>query len=1126
MQDLQKLSSKFSLNIEATKANFGKETVKRGIEYFSQGRVTKITKITELLDGSLSVEGIVSGRRDYQTRFIFRENKGEKIPISYCNCSAGNNCKHGIALLYAFLSEKAGVSNLPDSEEVYSDDAEVDEWLKSLEASENIEEAPDDDEDDDLFDIEYHIVYELHFENDNSSEVIVKPFKVRLLKNGGYGKSAEVSSHDLGSYRSATLLVTEEDRTILRIIKSESQRQYYTSSVISSCKVKGKLGHFLLEELLKTNRLYWADYHSTPLKYGRPRTVLLEWQEEDGCYELDPKTSPAVDTFFLLDHLYYVDTKLGECGLARHESLSSQQILNFLAVPSVSKKKAIEVSEKLIKILPETDVPLPVDIGLQNIDVEGVTPTPDLLLQAINVSKHPEIQQLVHIASLRFNYDGLIFQPHTKANLESDVAVVLKDKNRYRIHRQRELEKQAIEKMQSYHFTPVHIKGQPRSPLDMALQHDDIETAIMHWDHFKEEIIPELEAQGWNIQIDDSFSLQVEMADDWHGELEESEGGDWFELSLGFELNGKRINLLPMLVELLAQSDDPVLLRQSLEDKPHHLFQYDEHHWIKLPTKRMLQILDTVIELYDKDALNEAGKLKFSRHAGLHYNELLNDPTLKWKGAEELQALNKKIRDFAGIEQVDLPNGLQADLRDYQRQGLNWLQFLRSYQFNGILADDMGLGKTIQTLTHLLLEKESGRAELPNLVIAPTSLMSNWKNEAKRFTPDLKVLVLQGANRKQYFAEIAAYDLVLTTYPLILRDKEIYEDQTFHYLILDEAQAIKNSKSKTTQAIYSLKANHRLCLTGTPLENHLGEVWSMYHFLMPGYLGQHERFSRLFRTPIEKNNDKIRGEQLRQRVQPFMLRRSKEIVAQELPPKTEMIRMVPLVGAQRDLYETVRLAMDKKVRDEISKKGLARSHIMILEALLKLRQVCCDPRLVKLERAKRVKESAKLDLLMTLVPEMVEEGRKILIFSQFVSMLELIEEELKQADISYTKLTGQTQKREEAISRFQEGDAQIFLISLKAGGVGLNLTAADTVIHYDPWWNPAVERQATDRAYRIGQDKPVFVYKLLTEDTVEEKILKLQEKKQSLADSLYGGGKNAEAAFTQDDLVNLLRPLD
>ena len=1125
MQDIQKLSSKFSLNIEATKANFGKETVKRGVEYFTQARVGKITKITELNDGSLAVEGIVHGRNEYQTRFIFRENKGQKIPVSYCNCPVSNNCKHGIALLYEFLSQKAGVTELPASEEIYSDDAEVDEWLKTLEASENVLEAPED-EDDDLFDIEYHIVYELHYENDNSSEVIVKPHKVRLLKNGGYGKAAEVSSHDIGSYGSATLLVTDEDRTILRIIKSESQRQYYTSSVIASCRVKGKLGHFLLDELLKTKRLFWLDYQTAPLKHGDMRKVLLEWKEEDGSYELDPRTKPAVDNFFLLDKLYYVDTVLGECGLAKHESLSSQQILNFLAVPSVSKKKAQQVSERLIEVLPEVDVPLPVDIGLKNIDVEGVTPRPDLLLHAINVSKHPEIQKLVHVASLRFNYDDLIYQSRTLAALDTDIAIVLQDKTRYRIHRDKEAELDALNRIKAYGFEPIHIKGELTSPLDLHLADDDLETIVTRWDSFKSESIPELEAQGWNVTIDDSFSLHIELADDWHAELEEKSDGDWFELSLGFELNGKRINLLPLLVEMLAQSDDPAILRQSLQEKSHHLFQYAEHHWVKLPTQRMLRILDTVIELYDKDALNDDGNLTFSRHAGLHYNDLLNDPSLKWKGAEELQALNRKIRNFEGIEDVDLPKGLHADLRYYQKQGVNWLQFLRSYQFNGILADDMGLGKTIQTLTHLLIEKETGRAELPSLVIAPTSLMSNWKNEAKRFTADLKVLILQGADRKQHFDSLNDYDLVLSTYPLILRDKAVYEDQKFHYLILDEAQAIKNAKSKTTQAIYKLRANHRLCLTGTPLENHLGEVWSMYHFLMPGYLGQHERFTRLFRTPIEKNGDTVRGQQLRQRVQPFMLRRSKEVVAKELPPKTEMIRTVPLVGAQRDLYETVRLAMDKKVRDEISKKGLARSHIMILEALLKLRQVCCDPRLVKLERAKRVEQSAKLELLMTLVPEMVEEGRKILIFSQFVTMLELIEEELNDRKISYSLLTGKTQKREEAIDAFQKGNADVFLISLKAGGVGLNLTAADTVIHYDPWWNPAVERQATDRAYRIGQDKPVFVYKLLTEDTVEEKILKLQEKKQSLADSLYGGGDKKEAVFDQADLISLLKPLD
>lgn len=257
-----------------------------------------------------------------------------------------------------------------------------------------------------------------------------------------------------------------------------------------------------------------------------------------------------------------------------------------------------------------------------------------------------------------------------------------------------------------------------------------------------------------------------------------------------------------------------------------------------------------------------------------------------------------------------------------------------------------------------------------------------------------------------------------------------------------------------------------------------------------------------------------------------MLRRSKELVASELPPKTEIIRTVVLEGAQRDLYESVRLAMDKKVRDEIRDKGFARSHIMILDALLKLRQICCDPRIMKLDRAKEVKESAKLDMLMSMLDEMLDEGRKVLLFSQFTTMLALIEEECKARGFRYSLLTGQTRDRESAINAFQEGDAQIFLISLKAGGTGLNLTAADTVIHYDPWWNPAVEQQATDRAYRIGQDKPVFVYKLLTEDTVEEKILKLQEKKQMLADGLYSDTKQQQASFSQDELMDLLRPLD
>ena len=311
-----------------------------------------------------------------------------------------------------------------------------------------------------------------------------------------------------------------------------------------------------------------------------------------------------------------------------------------------------------------------------------------------------------------------------------------------------------------------------------------------------------------------------------------------------------------------------------------------------------------------------------------------------------------------------------------------------------------------------------------------------------------------------------------------------------------------------------------------PLENHLGELWSLFDFLMPGFLGAHDQFTRLYRTPIEKHGNVAQSEKLQTRLAPFMLRRSKDLVAKELPAKTEIVRTIELCGKQRDLYEVIRASMEARVKAEIEKKGLARSQIVILDALLKMRQACCDPSLVKLEQAGNVQESAKLNLLMELVEPMVDEGRKILVFSQFTSMLTLIEQQLKAAGINWVKLTGQTRKRNQPIEAFQSGDVPVFFISLKAGGTGLSLTAADTVIHYDPWWNPAVEEQASDRAHRIGQDKPVFVYKLLTDSTVEEKIQALKEKKKAIADSLYGNNTGKKKpAITAEDLNVLFEPV-
>jgi SNF2 family DNA or RNA helicase len=422
----------------------------------------------------------------------------------------------------------------------------------------------------------------------------------------------------------------------------------------------------------------------------------------------------------------------------------------------------------------------------------------------------------------------------------------------------------------------------------------------------------------------------------------------------------------------------------------------------------------------------------------------------------------------------------------------------------------MGLGKTVQTLAHLHLEKASGRADRPSLVVATTSLMANWRDEAAQFAPELKVLILHGKDRADLFAGIAGADLVLTTYPLLVRDRETLLAQQLAPAGDGRGAVHQESQGAIAPGGAPLKARHRLSLTGTPLENHLGELWAQFDFLLPGLLGNGKRFVQVYRTPIEKLGDEDMRSQLAERVRPFLLRRTKEQVLKDLPPRTEMVRWVEIEGGQRDLYESLRVAFDRKLRVALTEQGVGRSQIMIFDALLKLRQICCDPRLVKLPAAEALVKkghahSAKLATLMEMLVELLDEGRKVLLFSQFTSMLGLIEVELEKRGIPYARLTGQTRDRETPIADFQQGRVPLFLISLKAGGTGLNLTAADTVIHYDPWWNPAVEEQATARAHRIGQDKPVFVYKLMTQGTVEEKILALQDRKRGLADQLMRG---------------------
>ena len=642
------------------------------------------------------------------------------------------------------------------------------------------------------------------------------------------------------------------------------------------------------------------------------------------------------------------------------------------------------------------------------------------------------------------------------------------------------------------------------------------------WPEFMAQHLPMLREAGWQIEVPADFRHLVIDVADWQVEISESADG-WFDLGLGILIDGRRIALPPLLYDLFnndARWLDAAWLHKLADTAPVILVTRDGIR-LRLAAARIKPLALTLIDLFDRPPGD--GPLRFSRLDAPRLARLAESQ--RWNGLEAVQKLASELLHGDGMRAVIAPAGLQLELRPYQIEGLSWLQYLREHQLAGILADDMGLGKTAQALAHLLLEKEAGRLDLPCLVVLPTSLIFNWKREAQRFAPDLRVLSLHGADRAERFADIPRHDVILTTYSLLWRDAETLSAHAYHLLILDEAQTVKNVASQAAQLVRRLTARHRLCLTGTPLENHLGELWAQFDFLLPGFLGDAKGFTRAWRTPIEKHGNGLRRDLLAARVRPFILRRKKEDVAQELPPKTLIIRTVELEGGQRDLYETVRSAMDAKVREAIADKGFSRSHIVILDALLKLRQVCCDPRLVKLDRAKKVKERAKLDLLMDMLPELVDEGRRVLVFSQFTGMLDLIEAELQAEKLGYVKLTGETRDREAVVQSFQDGEVPIFLISLKAGGVGLNLTAADTVIHYDPWWNPAVENQATDRAHRIGQTKKVFVYKLVVAGSIEEKILAMQEKKAELAAGVLSEDAEAMAKFGEDDLSALLAPL-
>lgn len=517
---------------------------------------------------------------------------------------------------------------------------------------------------------------------------------------------------------------------------------------------------------------------------------------------------------------------------------------------------------------------------------------------------------------------------------------------------------------------------------------------------------------------------------------------------------------------------------------------------------------------------NERGYRMSNAQAGFLRSALSEQPAWQVRAPD---AWNQRARQQTGEIKTDPPplGKLDDVLRPYQKHGVGWLNFLRQNRFGGILADEMGLGKTLQTLAYLQAIKNSGEARKPSLIVCPTSLVFNWANEAERFTPALKVLRLHGPKRRDVFDEIPRSDLVITSYGLIRRDAELYRGLEFDTVVLDEAQHIKNRQTQNAQAVKSIRSAHRLVLTGTPLENSVLDLWSIFDFLMPGYLGTTTDFKERYEIPIAREKSSEAQARLARRIRPFLLRRLKSEVAKDLPPKIEQVSYCELTSAQQSVYEQILEAGRKEITSAVEANGLQKSRLIILNALLRLRQICCDLRLLKLDNIDPATASGKTELFDELLEEVVDGGHRVLVFSQFVSMLSLLKERLAAEEIDYCYLDGSTTDRAGVVQKFQNSQIPVFLISLKAGGVGLNLTGADTVIHFDPWWNPAVEDQATDRAHRIGQNKVVTSYKLITRGTVEEKILNLQQRKREIIAATLSSEEAFTESLTWDEIQSL-----
>ncbi len=774
--------------------------------------------------------------------------------------------------------------------------------------------------------------------------------------------------------------------------------------------------------------------------------------------------------WLLLDEtLYYFEDEL--------EGKKLQPFLNkrFISIPSASEKAYFE---KFVGPLIEKHHVYAEGFSIQTEKYEA---KPVLKI----ISLHSGLHQL----QLYFKYGNYVFP----ADQGKKVSVKMEKRgNEYLFHRIKRSFSWEKTKLEALQAKGLRSAGSLFINLELdSASTDSHEFDIIEWLNENHDWLMENGFEIEQTDADKRFLLGNSRIN-----LEIKEGNDWFDIHASVWFGPYEIPFIQLKNHILHKIKEFVLPSGEIAIIPEKWFsQY----------ANLMHFSEGQQEL----------KLK-KHHLGL-LNDFANGELASISMDRKLQQLN----NFEGIENIELPRGFKGKLRPYQEAGYQWFNFLRQYHFGGCLADDMGLGKTVQTLALLQkVKEENPESRLTSLIIMPTSLIYNWEREAAKFAPDLKLLIYTGVFRNKDIAQFSKYDLVLTTYGISRVDIELLSSMFFNYIILDESQNIKNAASKSYKAIRQLKAKHKLILSGTPVENSVNDLWTQMSFINPGLLGSQHYFQEEFVIPIEKKKDEEKAKKLQALIKPFVLRRNKSQVATELPPKTEHLFYCQMSAEQAERYEQVKSEYRNELLQSLEEGTFAKKQVQVLQGLTKLRQIANHPKLIDEDFSG---ESGKFENVTHTLENILANGHKVLIFSQFVRQLDMYRKYFDKEKIGYAYLDGQTQNRGEIVRKFQENkEIQLFLISLKAGGVGLNLTEADYVFILDPWWNPAVEQQAIDRTHRIGQTKNVFIYKFISKDTVEEKILALQGRKKMVAESLITTEEDYAKSLSPQDIQEIL----